>query len=43
MNELERLLPAAPGALVTLIKEGILRRYRNRALIISEGDIGYLG
>jgi CRP/FNR family cyclic AMP-dependent transcriptional regulator len=40
MNELERFLPAAPDALVTLIKEGTLRRYRHRALIISEGDIG---
>lgn len=30
-----------PGPLATLAEEGIQRRYQKRALIISEGDVGY--
>ena len=31
---------AAPDALDALIRDGVLRRYRKNALIISEGDVG---
>lgn len=40
MNDLASLLPDVPDALTALIKDGGLRRYRKRALIISEGDMG---
>lgn len=40
MNDLARVPPDVPDALMALIKDGALRRYRKRALIISEGDIG---
>ena len=40
MSALEQVLPEVPHALIALVKDGALRRYRKRALIISEGDLG---
>jgi CRP/FNR family cyclic AMP-dependent transcriptional regulator len=40
MSDLEQVLPEVPHALIALVRDGALRRYRKRTLIISEGDLG---
>jgi CRP/FNR family transcriptional regulator, cyclic AMP receptor protein len=40
MNEIESLSREVPGALMALVKDGAMRHYKKRALIISEGDLG---
>lgn len=40
MNDPEAAIAAVPDALDALIKDGVLRRYRKNAVIISEGDLG---
>jgi CRP/FNR family cyclic AMP-dependent transcriptional regulator len=40
MHDLDRIPADLPDALVALARDGALRRYKKRALIISEGDSG---
>lgn len=40
MNEFDRVRHEVPAALLALVKDGVLRQYRKRAMIISEGDQG---
>lgn len=40
MSGLGLVPPEVPDALTALIKDGVLRRYKKAALIISEGDVG---
>jgi len=40
MNDPEVASAAVPDALDALIRDGVLRRYKKHAMIISEGDVG---
>lgn len=40
MNSLDQIPPEVPDVLMALVKDGQLRRYKKRAMIISEGDLG---
>lgn len=40
MNSLDQFPPEVPDVLMALVKDGQLRRYKKRAMIISEGDLG---
>ena len=40
MNDHDQVPPEVPDVLMALVKDGHLRRYKKRAQIISEGDLG---
>jgi len=40
MNDPKAVSAAVPDALDALIRDGVLRRYKKHAMIISEGDVG---